>query len=273
MDKTLQTYIDKLNALNFKDMYNGDFFLTWEKTDDELEAVFTVADALRYMREHNISTKIFESGLGISLFRDNSTRTRFSFASACNLLGLEVQDLDEGKSQIAHGETVRETANMVSFMASYEDDISQEMLIFFAQRLETYDPQKSDIKTFCRIVLEAGLMRARRKYATKTQQVISRAVQIETLVETESNSLVMDVSAGMRTQTNTYSDDPFFSLEKGEAFKEALESLSPKDQRIAQAIMDGIPIAEICNSNYCCRRYFYRHALPNMRRAFRENYF
>jgi knotted carbamoyltransferase YgeW len=33
------------------------------------------------------------------------------------LLGLEVQDLDEGKSQVAHGETVRETANMISFMA------------------------------------------------------------------------------------------------------------------------------------------------------------
>jgi knotted carbamoyltransferase YgeW len=33
------------------------------------------------------------------------------------LLGVEVQDLDEGKSQIAHGETVRETANMISFMA------------------------------------------------------------------------------------------------------------------------------------------------------------
>ena len=82
-----------------------------------IEAVFTVADALRYMRENNISTKVFESGLGISLFRDNSTRTRFSFASACNLLGLEVQDLDEGKSQVAHGETVRETANMISFMA------------------------------------------------------------------------------------------------------------------------------------------------------------
>ncbi|MCR5427506.1 MAG: knotted carbamoyltransferase YgeW [Lachnospiraceae bacterium] len=117
MDKNLQAYIDKLNKLNFKEMYNNDFFLTWEKTDEEIEALFTVADALRYLREHNISTKIFESGLGISLFRDNSTRTRFSFASACNLLGLEVQDLDEGKSQIAHGETVRETANMISFMA------------------------------------------------------------------------------------------------------------------------------------------------------------
>lgn len=115
--KTLQDYIDKLNSLNFKEMYENDFFLTWEKTDDELEAVWTVADALRFMRENNISTKVFESGLGISLFRDNSTRTRFSFASACNLLGLEVQDLDEGKSQVAHGETVRETANMISFMA------------------------------------------------------------------------------------------------------------------------------------------------------------
>ncbi|MGL4736657.1 MAG: knotted carbamoyltransferase YgeW [Cellulosilyticaceae bacterium] len=110
-------YIEKLNGLEFGDMYQNDFFLTWEKTDDELQAVFTVADALRALRKANISTRIFDSGLGISLFRDNSTRTRFSFASACNLLGLEVQDLDEGKSQIAHGETVRETANMVSFMA------------------------------------------------------------------------------------------------------------------------------------------------------------
>ena len=109
--------VDTLAKLDTKNMYNNDFFLTWEKTDDELQAVWAVADALRALRERNISTKVFDSGLGISLFRDNSTRTRFSFASACNLLGLEVQDLDEGKSQIAHGETVRETANMISFMA------------------------------------------------------------------------------------------------------------------------------------------------------------
>ena len=113
----METFINKLNELNFKEMYNNDFLLTWEKTDDEIKAVFTVAEALKRLRENNISPKIFDSGLGVSLFRDNSTRTRFSFASACNLLGLKVQDLDEGKSQIAHGETVRETANMISFMA------------------------------------------------------------------------------------------------------------------------------------------------------------
>ena len=115
--ENIKSMISKLGQLKLDEMYNNDFFLTWEKTDDELSSVFETADILRAMRENNVSSRIFDSGLGVSLFRDNSTRTRFSFASACNLLGLEVQDFDEGKSQIAHGETVRETANMISFMA------------------------------------------------------------------------------------------------------------------------------------------------------------
>ena len=112
----IKQYADKLNTLDLSG-YESDFFLTWEKSDDEIQAIFTVADALRHLRENNVSARIFDSGLAVSLFRDNSTRTRFSFASASNMLGLAVQDLDEGKSQIAHGETVRESANMISFMA------------------------------------------------------------------------------------------------------------------------------------------------------------
>lgn len=116
MSKTTD-FVKHLQTLDYSKMYHNDFYWTWDKSDDELNAVFTVADALRDLRERGISTKIFRSGLGISIFRDNSTRTRFSYASACNLLGLEEQVLDEKISQIAHGETVRETANMVSFMA------------------------------------------------------------------------------------------------------------------------------------------------------------
>ena len=82
----VKQFTDKLEKLNYENMYNGDFFLTWEKTDDEIQAVYEVADALRHLRENNVSTKIFDSGLGISLFRDNSTRTRFSFASACSMM-------------------------------------------------------------------------------------------------------------------------------------------------------------------------------------------
>lgn len=107
----------RLSQLPTEGLYQNDFFLTWDKSLEELEAIDQVADALRALREANKSCRIFDSGLGISLFRDNSTRTRFSYASACNLLGLEVQDLDEKKSQLSHGETVRETANMISFMA------------------------------------------------------------------------------------------------------------------------------------------------------------
>ncbi|OGO79302.1 MAG: knotted carbamoyltransferase YgeW [Clostridiales bacterium GWB2_37_7] len=115
--KGLGELIDKLKKLDSIKMYNEDFLLTWEKSQEEIEAVLTVADILRNLRENNISTKVFDSGLAISQFRDNSTRTRFSFSSAANMLGLTVADLDEGKSQIAHGETVRETSNMISFMA------------------------------------------------------------------------------------------------------------------------------------------------------------
>ena len=114
---TISECIDQLGRLDFGKMYGSDFLLTWEKSDDEIRSTFLAAEILRLLRRSNISSRLFDSGLGISVFRDQSTRTRFSFASACNLLGLGVQDLDEGKSQIGHGETVRETANMISFMA------------------------------------------------------------------------------------------------------------------------------------------------------------
>ena len=112
---------DKIEGLSKvkSELYKKDFLLTWEKKDQDLKIVLEVAAILKEMRAQNISPRVFDSGLAISNFRDNSTRTRFSFASASNLLGLAVQDLDEEKSQIAHGETVRETANMISFMSDF----------------------------------------------------------------------------------------------------------------------------------------------------------
>jgi knotted carbamoyltransferase YgeW len=97
-------------------LHQKDFLLTWDRSIDELKVILRVAEALRQLHRQGLSARLFDSGLAVSNFRDNSTRTRFSFASAANLLGLAVQDLDEGKSQIAHGETVRETATMISFL-------------------------------------------------------------------------------------------------------------------------------------------------------------
>ena len=107
--------IDELKRLKI-DMYMKDFLLTWEKSQDEIRATAIVAEILKLMHKENMSTRLFDTGLAISIFRDKSTRTRFSFASAINMLGLSLVDLDEEKSQISHGETVRETANMISFL-------------------------------------------------------------------------------------------------------------------------------------------------------------
>jgi len=116
MNTSIEQNLALLQSLK-PDMLDRDFLLTWEKSADDVSATLLVAEVLKELHRTNVATRLFDSGLAVSIFRDQSTRTRFSFASACNALGLAVQDFDEKKSQVAHGETVRETANMISFMA------------------------------------------------------------------------------------------------------------------------------------------------------------
>jgi knotted carbamoyltransferase YgeW len=121
----IQKHLDDFRARR-TDLFHKDFLLTWEHPREEIEAILSLGSVLKALHQEGISYRAFESGLAISIFRDNSTRTRFSFASAANALGLGLADLDEEKSQIAHGETVRETANMISFLAEMigiRDDI------------------------------------------------------------------------------------------------------------------------------------------------------
>src|SRR5256712_1324113 len=123
--KNIGELAEKIDALK-PNRFQSDFLLTWERPQNELKAVLLAAEALEELYRQNISSRVFHGGIAVSNFRDQSTRTRFSFASACSLLGLQLQELDEGKSQIAHGETVRETANMISFLAEaigIRDDI------------------------------------------------------------------------------------------------------------------------------------------------------
>ena len=82
----LKEMLELLKQLNIKNMYENDFFLTWDKTEEELKAIWIVADILRYLRTHNIATKIFSSGLAISMFRDNSTRQIHNVSSQWSVL-------------------------------------------------------------------------------------------------------------------------------------------------------------------------------------------
>ncbi|MCP4594609.1 MAG: knotted carbamoyltransferase YgeW [bacterium] len=107
--------LEQLGGLD-TNLFNKDFLLTWKQSGADLQAVMLAAEALEELWRANIAPRVFAGGLAVSNFRDKSTRTRFSFASASSLLGLSAQDLDESKSQVSHGETVRETANMISFL-------------------------------------------------------------------------------------------------------------------------------------------------------------
>ncbi len=115
MSSTISYNLQAFQTLK-TDLFQKDFLLTWEHPEEEIQAILTLADTFKLLHQQGMSYKSFDTGLAISIFRDNSTRTRFSFASAANALGLGLSDLDEQKSQVAHGETVRETANMISFL-------------------------------------------------------------------------------------------------------------------------------------------------------------
>jgi knotted carbamoyltransferase YgeW len=114
MDAILKK-IDALTSLRHG-LLDKDVLLTWALSDEAVRAIVLTAEILEAIARRGSSLRSFESGLGVAMFRDHSTRTRYAFRSACNLVGLATEELDESTSQIAHGETVRETAAMIGFL-------------------------------------------------------------------------------------------------------------------------------------------------------------
>lgn len=107
-------------------LHDGDVLATWKLRDDAVRFLAHAAIALRDLAARGISARAFETGLGLSIFRDNSTRTRHAFRAGCDLVGLASEEMDEGSSQQRHGETVRETAAMIAFgteVIGIRDDI------------------------------------------------------------------------------------------------------------------------------------------------------
>ena len=96
----IRNMIAELEKLNTSNMYLNDFFHTWKESDDEIAAVFKVAEILRGMRENNISAKVFDSGLGISIFRDNSTRASRTRCLICGFPQFRAQNSSTLESRV-----------------------------------------------------------------------------------------------------------------------------------------------------------------------------
>jgi knotted carbamoyltransferase YgeW len=106
--------LDRLASLD-PDLFNRDVLATWKLGENAVRFLVHAARTLQDLARAGISARAFDTGLGLSIFRDNSTRTRHAFRAGCDLIGLASEEMDESSSQRGHGETVRETAAMIAF--------------------------------------------------------------------------------------------------------------------------------------------------------------
>ena len=109
-------FCEAINALPGKDentLFEKNFLRTWDMSDDDIKAIAKGACALKALRDNNVSPKIFDSGIAVSMFSKKNTGMNLAFASGCDLLGLTIIDMDRklGNSNI------NETAGMASYMA------------------------------------------------------------------------------------------------------------------------------------------------------------
>lgn len=105
--------IEKLPGKEENTLYGKSILRTWDMSDDDITAVAKGACALKSMRDSNVSPKIFDSGIAVSMFSKKDSGMEIAFASGCDLLGLTIIDMDRKLGNSA----ITETATMASYMA------------------------------------------------------------------------------------------------------------------------------------------------------------
>ena len=153
------------------------------------------------------------------------------------------------------------------YLAPYEDDIRQEALIFLAHALPRYNPGRADVKTYCRIVLQCGVNRARRRFRNESQRAISHAVPLDALLRSGNDD--GQASYSMREQLAKHAQPPCEDCERTEEFQCRLDSLSELDRKICEMLLDGRSIGELFHS-VCTKHYFYNRAIPNLKKVFHD---
>lgn len=113
----IERRIDRLRELNLEKLYFSDLCYTWEKTDDEIEAILLVAETLRQLRLNNRSCRIFDSGLAVSLLGGVPAHTNFSFGFAVNLLGLDLRTVELQAPMVMDHPAMLSIANTTSYMS------------------------------------------------------------------------------------------------------------------------------------------------------------
>jgi knotted carbamoyltransferase YgeW len=90
---------------------------TQEWSRAELEALLALASRLEGLDRAGRRTALLPDQLAYALFFDNSTRTKSAWAGAAARLGMQPVIVEGSSTQVAHGETARETGAMLGMNA------------------------------------------------------------------------------------------------------------------------------------------------------------
>src|SRR5436190_23616750 len=93
-----------------------DYIETQDFTIDEINTLLAKADELKAKFHRGEKTLLLPNQTVFLLFFDNSTRTRNAFEAGATQLGAHAHFLDSKVTQIAHGETARDTGMILGSM-------------------------------------------------------------------------------------------------------------------------------------------------------------
>lgn len=127
-------------------------------------------------------------------------------------------------------------------LASHEDDLRQEVLISLWKELPRFDPQRSSLKTFIRVLLKTALRYARRQYFSETNLMLAHADDIANFDFCNDDSALSKEKRQIMGQLACVSMDREILRQDIDA---VLQTVSPELRKFAELIMAGDSLSEI----------------------------
>ena len=149
---------------------------------------------------------------------------------------------------------VEMTVRQYPMLASYEDDIRQELWIVIARRLPRFNANMSSIDTFCRRVMNNALKDIRRRYFS------GKSISTRNTVELD------DVDSCGGEPGNDYVNRAMLIAD----VRAVIMTLSPSQRSICEMIMDGYSMREIAERRNIPVGRLYRHYLNPLKNLFAE---
>ena len=145
---------------------------------------------------------------------------------------------------------VATTARQYPMLANYQDDIRQELWLAISKCLPQFNPDKSNLNTFCRIVLETALKEIRRGYFSN--RCISERVN----------------TAPINEELAVYSNDDINRSILCEEVNALVQNLSPLRKKICELLMDDHSINDVAKILHIPIGTLYKHQISALRKLF-----